>query len=274
MTIDGAGTSTFDGANTPAITFYNLTSTTAGKTLTFTAAKTFRINGKLTIAGVSGNQITINSTDPTTPTQWKIDHQGTEDVTYASIRDSGCETGTTNISLNNTSTDVSGNDYTCWLFPSLSFTLSNTSVSMNLTGPTWTNTASTTATISSRSEFGYKLTAYITDLLKHVVNPAVNIPNWTGTNAAPTVFDETCVTNSAKCGWGYNTNDADLTQFTDSTYYAGFVTSASAPGEIVAQSASDVTNDATIITYRTSVGVSQQSGEYQTTIIYIVTPQF
>jgi len=144
---------------------------------------------------------------------------------------------------------------------------------MNLTGPTWTNTASTTATISSRSEFGYKLTAYITDLLKHVVNPAVNIPNWTGTNAAPTVFDETCVANSAKCGWGYNTNDADLTQFT-STKYAGFVTSASAPGEIVAQSASDVTNDATIITYRTSVGVSQQSGEYQTTIIYIVTPQF
>lgn len=273
VTVDGAGTSTFAGANTPAITFFNLTSTTAGKTLAFTEAETFRTNGKFTITGTNGNQIHIHSTSTTT--QWLINHQGTEDVTYAHIDDSGCAGGTTNISLNTTSTDNLDNDYTCWLFPSLSFTLSDTSVSMNLVGPTWTNTASTTATVSSRSEFGYQLTAYITDLLRHTIAGGITIPNYTdggsATYANPTTWTTTCVSDTNKCGFGYNTNDADISQFA-ANEFAPF--SQTAPGDAVASSASDVVGEAITLSYRTSVSLVQQAGSYLTTIIYILTPQF
>ncbi|MDZ4229739.1 MAG: hypothetical protein U1C53_01240, partial [Candidatus Veblenbacteria bacterium] len=94
------------------------------------------------------------------------------------------------------------------------------------------------------------------------------------TNASPTVFNETCIANGAKCGWGYNTNDAGLTQFVDSTYYAGFVQSTTGPGDIVATASGPVSSDATIITYRASVAMTQAAGPYQTTVVYIVTPQF
>ena len=159
-------------------------------------------------------------------------------------------------------------------------------MSMSLVGPTWTDTASTTATVSSRSEFGYRLTAYITDFLKHTLSPAVTIPDFAGTNSAPDNWEGNCVDNAAFCGFGYTTDDDTLGDGTADRFtvaagacttapcYAGFVKTASAPGELVADSISDVTSDATVISYKTSVDVDQQSGAYETTIIYIITPQF
>ncbi len=266
--IDGAGTSVFDGTGTPAITFNNLTCATAGKTLSFTINKVFRISGKLTITGTSGSKINIQSSSAST--QWEIDHQGTEDVTYAEIRDSGCETGTTNISLNNTSTETNGNNGSCWLFPSLSFTLNSISVSMPLTFPNFTNTATTTLTISTAAASGYSLTAFENDVLTHT-DTSTFIDDWSGSNASPTVWTGNCISNS-QCGFGYNTNDADLTQFVDSTYYAGFASAG--PGDVVARSTGPVTNDVTTITYKTSASNIQKAGTYQNTIFYIVTPQF
>ncbi|MDP3986035.1 MAG: LamG-like jellyroll fold domain-containing protein [Candidatus Veblenbacteria bacterium] len=273
VTFDGAGTSTFNGSSAPAITFHHFTSTTAGKVLSFTEAKTFRINGVLTIRGSSGNQITIRSTSASN--QWLINHQGTESVQYAAIYDSGCDGSSTYISLDNTSSDGDGNNGTCWLFPSLSFTLSSTSASLDLNSAnTFTTTASTTLTVTARSAFGYQGYAKQTDNLRHTADAGITIADWTGTNASPTVFNETCIANGAKCGWGYNTNDAGLTQFVDSTYYAGFVQSTTGPGDIVATASGPVSSDATIITYRASVAMTQAAGPYQTTVVYIVTPQF
>jgi hypothetical protein len=269
VTFDTTGTSILDGSNTTSIIFHNFTSTTADKTLNFTAGKTFRINGKFLIQGADSHQITINST---TASQWFINHQGTEDVTYAHISNSGCDGSSTNISLENTSTD-NGNNSACWLFPSLSFTLDAASKSLDLNSVnTFTATATTTLTVSTSATFGYNLTAYETDNMRHTAYSSVTISDWAGTNAVPTVWTGTCIDNT-QCGWGYNTGDADLTQFA-ANEYAGFVGSSQAPGDIVAKSTAPVTNDATTITYRTSVLATQSAGPYKTTIIYIVTPQF
>jgi len=112
VTFDTTNTATFNGSGTPAITFNNFTSATAGKTLQFTESKTFRIEGLFTITGQSGSKIQINSTSGT---QWLVDHQGTENVTYASVQNSGCAGGTTDVTLYPTSSDQ-GNNGTCWVF--------------------------------------------------------------------------------------------------------------------------------------------------------------
>ena len=95
-----------------ATTFYNLSSTTAGKTLQFTAGQTFTVSGLLTITGASGNQIHVHSTSGS---QWLINHQGTESVTYAHLENSGCDGSSTQITLDSSSTDGGGNG-SCWVF--------------------------------------------------------------------------------------------------------------------------------------------------------------
>ena len=117
---DATKTSVLTGSGSPAITFNNLTVTTANKALQFTEGKTFRINGVLTLTGTSGNNVTINST---TSSQWYINHQGTEAVTYTTVTNSGCDGSSTTITmtLNSTNTD-GGNNGSCWdftVFPSL-----------------------------------------------------------------------------------------------------------------------------------------------------------
>lgn len=114
VTLDTTTTAILDGSGSPAITFNAFTSTTAGKTIQFTAGKTFRINGLFTVTGAQSNQIHIHST---TSSQWFINHQGTEDVTYAHIDNSGCDAASTDVTLNSTSTDGGNNDSSCWIFP-------------------------------------------------------------------------------------------------------------------------------------------------------------
>ena len=86
------------------------------------------------------------------------------------------------------------------------------------------------------------------------------------------IWSSTCIAAS-KCGFGYRTNDTDLTQFATSTLYAGFTSST--PGSNVASSSTGpVTNDATTITYRMSIDTSKPAGNYSTTIIYLAVPVF
>lgn len=113
VTFDTTTTATFAGATT----FYNFTSTTAAKTLEFTAAQTFTIDtgGLLTLTGAADpNEIQIKSTTPTS--QWFINHQGTESVSYVQVVDSGCDVASTQISTSNSVDD--GNNGSCWLFGS------------------------------------------------------------------------------------------------------------------------------------------------------------
>ena len=112
VTFDTAETTIFNGSGTPAITFNNFTAATAGKTLQFTESKTFRIEGLFTVTGQSDNKININSTSST---QWLVDHQGTESITYVDLQNSGCAGGTTSVSLDPTTSNQGNND-SCWLF--------------------------------------------------------------------------------------------------------------------------------------------------------------
>lgn len=104
---------TVAGSGSPAVTFNNLTIATSDKTVQFTVAETFRVNGLLTITGTSGHNAVITST---TGSQWYINHQGTENVTYATISKSGCDGSSTSITLNGTNTN-GGTNGTCWAFP-------------------------------------------------------------------------------------------------------------------------------------------------------------
>jgi len=264
---DGSATSTFSGSGTPVTTFSSFTSATDNKVLEFATGTTWQINATFTIDGSSGNEIKIQSNS--SGTQWFINHQGTENITYASVLDGGCASTSTNITVQS-SINRGNNDF-CWLFPSLAFSLDSVSKSLNLTSAnTFTATATSILTVTSTSEFGYDVTAYQTDNLRHTAYSTIIIANWPGTNAAPTVWTDTCQGNS-DCGWGYNTNDTDLGQFV-ATEYAAFVTST--PGDVVARSTIAISGDVTTITYRSSVSATQTAGQYQTTIIYIVTPEF
>ncbi len=114
------GTVTFDTTTTATIagatTFFGFASTTAAKTLQFTAGQTFTIDtgGLLTLTGAADpNEIQIQST---TGSQWFINHQGTESVSFAQVINSGCDGASTDISTSDSVDD--GNNGTCWLFGS------------------------------------------------------------------------------------------------------------------------------------------------------------
>lgn len=113
VTFDTTNTAILNGSGSPAITFSGITFPTAGKTVQFTAGKTFRINGLFTVTGSAGNLIRLDSTS--SPSQWTINHQGTESITYARVQDSACDGTSTQITLDTTSVDA-GNNGTCWVF--------------------------------------------------------------------------------------------------------------------------------------------------------------
>ncbi len=114
------GTVTFDTTTTATIagatTFYGFRSVTAAKTIQFTAGQTFTIDtgGLLTLTGTADpNEIQIQST---TSSQWFINHQGTESVSFVQVINSGCDGASTNISTSDSVDD--GNNGACWQFGS------------------------------------------------------------------------------------------------------------------------------------------------------------
>lgn len=118
------GTVTFNTTTTASITgtttFYNFTAATAGKTIKFGDSTTFTINGLLTLTGSSGpTYVTLDSVSGGT-TQWTINHQGTESVTYTSVKNSACSSSplSSDITANDGSNNNAGNNGSCWLFAS------------------------------------------------------------------------------------------------------------------------------------------------------------
>jgi len=269
IVLDTTATSTITGGTSIPVFFNNLTANTANKPLIFaTGTPYFETRGLLTLRGTAGNELKIDSS--ASGTQWKINHQGTETIGYVTVKDSGCVATSTYITVNYADSVNGGNNGFCWAFPSLSFIISPLSVNLSLNDTnTFTNSATNTLTVSTNAELGYNITAYETALMT-ILGGTTTIANWTGTNATPTTWNTSCIA-SATCGFGYSTNDTSLTQFS-STKFAGFTTST--PGDVVATGSGQVTGDATIMTYRSSVNLLQGPGDYQTTVRYIITPGF
>lgn len=118
VVLDTTTTATITSAS-GGTTFNNFTSTAATKTIQFTKHTTgtpvFTFAGTFTITGTSGNLINVYS--DTNGTQWKAHFNSNQtSVTYANIRDGGCNTGTANVFLGTDSTSAGNND-TCWVFP-------------------------------------------------------------------------------------------------------------------------------------------------------------
>jgi fibronectin-binding autotransporter adhesin len=100
-----------------ATTFYNFTVTTSDKVLNFTTTQTFTINGLLTLTGTSGHTVVLTSTATNSPpsSNWIINHQGTESVTYTTVSYASCNVASTTISMPTGNVD-GGNNGTCWSF--------------------------------------------------------------------------------------------------------------------------------------------------------------
>lgn len=155
------------------------------------------------------------------------------------------------------------------IIPSLSFSISTTSINLALTPVnTFTGRATTTLTVSTNASNGYRVLMHSDGPLRKGL-AGLAIADWTGTHASPTVWPGTCDGDS-ECGFGYSTNDEDLTQFSGSKF-AAFINSS--PGNSVSQSDDFVTEE-TDVNFKVSVPSTQAGGGYRAIIFFVAVPNF
>ncbi|MBI4128294.1 MAG: right-handed parallel beta-helix repeat-containing protein [Parcubacteria group bacterium] len=167
----------------------------------------------------------------------------------------------------------------------LTFTLSATSVNLGTltSANNFTSDASTTtSTISTSAPNGFQLTTWASQLLTRL-GGSETVAMWSGTNGTPTNWNGNCP-NNTECGFGYNTNDSTLGGGTadrfvaagscggDLKCWAGFATTGA--GDLVGDATGAVSGQATVVTYKVSASTTQAAGEYQSTILYVLTPQY
>jgi len=103
-----------------------------------------------------------------------------------------------------------------------------------------------------------------------------SIIRWPYNNDAPSAWGTFCKDNASFCGFGYTTNDNDLTggtntRFNNSTNYAGF-TSSTEP--VADRGIGNWQGEDDTITYKVSVPESQEPETYDITITYVCTAQY
>lgn len=158
--------------------------------------------------------------------------------------------------------------------PSLTFGVDQATITFNNlnSGNSYTDSSqSTVLTTSTNAYNGYVVTGYTTQPL---TLGATTINEYASPNSTPTSW--------AGYGFGYTTNDSNLTGGTANRFtsggpnFAGFTNTA--PGDPVADHAGPVTNaisnEQFTISYRVTTTSTQTAGEYTTTVIYIVTPEY
>ncbi len=130
---NNGGTVVFADASQPsvvsgsgAISFSNLSVTTPLKQLIFASGKAVSITGVLTLTGAYGYPVQINATSST---QWLVNKSGSSSVTYANIANSGCDSGTADITLDGTNQN-GGNNGPCWVFSDSQSTLNIQGIQM------------------------------------------------------------------------------------------------------------------------------------------------
>ena len=112
VTFNTSATALINGTTT----FNNFNSTVAGKIFNFKASQVFTFADTLTITGTSGNLIQLHS--DLAGTQWKAHFNANQTgVSYATIKDSGCDTGTSNETPSNSTDEApGGTNGSCWIF--------------------------------------------------------------------------------------------------------------------------------------------------------------
>lgn len=158
--------------------------------------------------------------------------------------------------------------------PSLTFGLSAYTLTFSNLGASNSytdNSKITTLTTSTNAYNGYIVYGRVTQPMTSGSN---TIANYASPNSSPTTWSGT--------GFGYTTNDSDLTGGTPDRFtnggpkYAGFGTST--PGDPVADHLGPVLNaivdEEFDITYRITADSSTPAGTYTSTVIYVVVPEY
>ncbi len=153
----------------------------------------------------------------------------------------------------------------------LVFSLDSTSKNFGVVQPGGNPTdVTSTLTTSTNSSTGYVVYAWSSQLM---TMGSFTLANWTGTNATPTTF------GNGSFGFGYTTDDADLTGGTNNRFtsggakYAGFVQTG--PGDPVSdRTTGPVSSAQNVISYRLAASGSQAAGTYTTTIVYVCSVTF
>jgi hypothetical protein len=158
-----------------------------------------------------------------------------------------------------------------FVLPTLSFTATPTNLTFaNLNSGTTNDTETTSLSITTNADAGYKVRAWALDLLQ-TSGGASNIPWISGTWDDPIAWPGP--------GYGYTSSDPlvqTLNRYNNGTEYAQFPTS-SASAHIIADkdSCAPCSSDPYTITHKVEINPSSQSaGAYSTTIIYIATPEY
>lgn len=94
-------------------TFYNLLNNNYDTTMRFSNGRTIAINGTWTATGASGKLISIESDNP--GIQWLVDVNGTADIRFAKVKDSGCSSSADILTAGRKIFNL-GNNGTCWKF--------------------------------------------------------------------------------------------------------------------------------------------------------------
>jgi len=126
-------------------------------------------------------------------------------------------------------------------------------------------------TVDTNATEGYKIFMFKRQGLLGAQSTEIDVV--TGTNASPSAWGTGCPAGTAGC-YGYHAGDDALsggsTRFTADDTYAQFTTTAE---EIVFSSVS-VTNEETDFIYKVQITNQQESGDYSSSVVFIVVPVF
>ncbi len=277
--LNTATTATVGGGPT---TFNNLTIThSAAKEVRFStnALHIITVSGTFTVTGSVANLIKLYSTSG--GTKWHFKPTGTSSVDYADIKDGGCESGSNTVTATN-STD-SGNNESCWSFgvtPSASFAISDTTLFFGklsssiacfaqgsdpglVSCPTTSETEAHTLTASTNATSGYSILINGTTL----TSGGYTITAIGGTNVASSPGTKQFGLRMTATG-GSGAVSAPYSG-------AGFaLDTASFPDEVANASSGDSVTTTYSVRYITNISSTTEPGDYTSTLMYILVPNF
>lgn len=274
----GGSTVTLNSGNTAIISgttnFNNLTIThTSAKEVNFPTSTITEVSGAFNVTGNTGQLIKLWSI--TNDVKWKFKPTGTAIVSYADVKDGGCESGS--IDINTPNSLNSGNNDFCWKFgitPTLSFSLGSNLVDLGLLSSSSTSTASHTFSASSNAPEGFivfvKGTTLSTDFGPTIsaigasaTSSSVGVEqfglNLRG-NSSPSVGQDVVV-NSGSCGYGNGFDTINNFKFEENV--SNILTNISAPADC------EYT-----VSYISNINSLTEAGKYSTVLTYTITGTF
>lgn len=167
----------------------------------------------------------------------------------------------------------SGFQYIHTLVP-FSFVISDLTIDLGTLSIRYPSTDSNQLTVSAGGANGYEVLAYESHPLRSENN--TDIPDTTCDNGN---CDETTAeewVQDTTYGFGYNIQGDDIpSDFTDSDYFRQFADDEADETHQTVMSNNSVTEQAqATVTYKANISATQETGNYETSIVYIAVPRY